>query len=240
MESIKKLLGVLLSVLVVVLIFNQVKALRGTPQIFNISATGKATAVPDLATATFGVVSQASTPEEVKVNGAGKMNAVIAYLKQMGVDSKDIQTTRFNISPRYQYQSGKNTIVGYQADQTVTVIYRKVDESKKQLETSLDAITQYGVNNIQGVSFSFSNDEKLKQLATQNAIEKAKQNAEALTVEAGLKLGRLINITQSSNDFQPSPMAYNMMAKAASAPANNIELGSQEVVSNVTLVYQLR
>ena len=240
MEIIKKILGVLLSVLVVVLILNQVKGYRGEPQVLNVTATGKINAVPDLATAMLGVVSQGATPDEVKASNAQKMNAVIAYLKEMGVDAKDIQTTQFYISPRYQYQSGKNTIIGYQADQTLTVLFRKVNTSKNQLETSLDQVTQYGVNNIQGVRFSFSDDESLKQLATKQAIDKAKLTAENLTNQAGLKLGRLINIIQASGDIQISPMAFNMSAKMASAAPNAIELGSQEVATSVMLVYTMQ
>lgn len=240
MEGIKKFLGVLLSVLVVVLILNQIKLYRGPVQLLNVTATGKATAVPDLATATLGVVSQGASPDEVKASSTQKMNAVIAYLKQAGVDGQDIQTTGFYTSPRYQYQSGKNSIVGYQADQTITVIFRKVNESKTQLETSLNNITQYGVNNIQGVRFSFSNDSDLKTRAMKQAIEKAKQQAEALTNEAGLALGRLVNIIPSDGGADVSPMAYNMAAKMAVGPVNTIELGSQEVSTSVTLVYVLR
>lgn len=239
MDLIKKCLGVLLSVLVVVLTLNQIKLYRGPAQLMNITATGKATAVPDLATATLGVVSQGATPDEVKASSTQKMNAVIAYLKQAGVDDKDIQTTGFYTSPRYQYQSGKNTIVGYQADQTVTVVFRKVNESKTQLEATLNNVTQYGVNNIQGVRFSFSNDAALKDAAMKQAIAKAKQQAEALTSEAGLTLGRLVNIIPSDGGGEITPMAYNTAAKMATGPVNAIELGSQEVSTSVTLVYAL-
>lgn len=240
MEGLKKLLGLLLAVFIVLLGLNQIKQYRTPGQVLNVSATGKATAVPDLATVTFGVSSQGATPDEVRISSTQKMNAATAYLKQTGIDDKDIQTTTLNISPRYQYQAGKNAIVGYQADQAVTVIFRKVNVSKAQLETCLSNATQYGVNNIQGVRFSFSDDESLKNLATKDAIQKAKQNAALLTSEAGLRLGRLINIIQNAGDIQVTPMAYNMAAKMASAPVNNVELGSQEVVSNVTLVYALR
>lgn len=240
MENIKKCLGILLSILVMFLILNQIKLYQGTPQVINITGTGKVTAVPDLATATVGVVTQGLTPEEVKASSTQKMNSVLAYLKQMGVADKDIQTTGFYTTPRYQYQSGKNSIIGYQSDQTVTVIFRSVNESKKQLETSLDNIIQYGANNVQGVRFNFSDDEQLKQEATKQAILKAEKEAMSLTSEAGLKLGKLINIIPSGGDIQISPMAYSMAAKAAGGAVNNIELGSQEVVTSVTLVYTLQ
>lgn len=239
MNVIKICLGVLLSFLVVVLTLNQIKIYRGPVQLMNITATGKATAVPDLATATLGVTSQGASPDDVKASNTQKMNAVIAYLKQAGINDKDIQTTGFYTSPRYQYQSGKSSIAGYQADQTVTVIFRKVNDSKTQLETCLNNVTQYGVNNIQGVSFSFSSNAALKEVAIKQAIENAKQQAVILTHEAGLNLGKLVNIIPGDGGAELTPMAYNMAAKMANGPVNTIALGSQDVSASVTLVYAL-
>ncbi|HEU5281425.1 MAG TPA: SIMPL domain-containing protein [Gammaproteobacteria bacterium] len=239
MEGLKKILGVLLSVLIVVLTLNQIKAYQGPAQHLNVTATGKISAVPDTATATLGVVTEGATPLDVKTNNTEKMNAVIAYLKQMNIPDKDIQTNRFNTSPRYQYQSGKNTIIGYQSDQTVTVIFRHIDTSPKQLEETLDGVIQQGANTIQSVNFSFSNDDALKQAATKQAIEKAKKNAAILTDEAGLNLGKLINIIPSTDEMPIQPMAYHSTAKMATNAINTIEPGSQDVSAGVTLVYEV-
>lgn len=239
MEGLKKLLGGLLAVLLVVLILNQVKLYHGPAQLLNVTATGKATAVPDIATVTLGVVTQGATPLEVKTSSTQNMNAVIAYLKQSHIPDKDIQTSGFNTSPRYQYQGGKNTIIGYQSDQTVTVTFRGVDVSSKPLETTLDGVIQQGANTIQGVNFSFSDDELMKQQAIKQAVEKAKKNAAMLTEAAGLSLDKLINIVPSGGEMPMQPMAYNMAAKMAAAPVNAILPGTQEVSASVTLVYKV-
>lgn len=239
MEGLKKILGVLLSILIIVLTLNQIKLYQGPAQFLNITATGKITAVPDTATATLGVITEGATPLEVKTINTEKMNAVIAYLKQMNIPDKDIQTSRFNTSPRYQYQSGKNTIIGYQSDQTVTVFFRDINTSSKQLEETLNGVIQQGANTIQSVNFSFSNDDAFKQEAIKQAIEKAKKNAAMLTQEAGLTLGKLINVIPSTDETSIQPMAYNATAKMATNAVNTIEPGSQDVSASVTLVYEV-
>ena len=63
---ISKTLGILLIVLVFVTIIYQLKSISGTPQTMNISAQGKISSVPDLATVSIGVVSEGTDAVDVK------------------------------------------------------------------------------------------------------------------------------------------------------------------------------
>jgi uncharacterized protein YggE len=234
-----QVLSILLGILLILLILNQLKTLRTPAQTMNISAVGRTTAIPDLATATIGVISQGATPSEVKNNNTQKMNAITDFLKKQDIEAKDIVTSTFYTSPRYNYTNGQNTIAGYQADQTVTVTFRNVDQSQAQIEKVLDGVITQGANQIQGVTFSFSNIDKLKQQAIKQAIEKAKDKAEQLTMDAGLTLGNIKNVIETANDY-PMPVMTNFAAKAAMpGRAAKIEPGSQEVTENITLVFEV-
>jgi uncharacterized protein YggE len=65
------------------------------------SGRGRATAPPDLASLNLGVEAFASTVSEARSSAATAMTAVMAAVKEDGVEEKDIQTGRFNIRPRY-------------------------------------------------------------------------------------------------------------------------------------------
>ena len=65
------------------------------------SGRGRATAAPDLASLNLGVEAFASTVSEARTAAATAMTAVMAAVKEDGVEEKDIQTGRFNIHPRY-------------------------------------------------------------------------------------------------------------------------------------------
>lgn len=239
MDVIKKVLGVLLSVLVVLLILNQLQAYRGPAHLMNVSATGKVTTVPDMATVSIGVIAQANTAEEARVASSNSMNSILHFLQGLKIDPKDIQTTNFTTTPRYQYQDGKSTIIGYDANQTVNVTLRKIDQSQSQLQTVLSQVTQAGANSIQGVQFRLSTEDNFKKEATQQAIKNARVLAEQLAESSGLKLVKLVNIIPTQTDLPIMPMAYSMAAKS-NAVISNVEPGSQEISSTITLVYEVR
>ena len=73
------------------------------PSGISVSGTGKASAAPDLAVVSLGVEAQADTAAEARSSAATAMTSVIDALTEAGVAEADIQTRRFNISPRYQH-----------------------------------------------------------------------------------------------------------------------------------------
>lgn len=234
-----KLLGILLIIFLIFLILNQVNNYMGYPMTLRVSAQGKVSAIPDTATITVGVTSQGTTPVDTKNANNQKINQVIAFIKQQGVESEDITTSQFNSSPRYNYANGQSTIAGYQADQSVTVLIHKIDKSQSQLETILDGVVNAGANQVQGVNFSFSDPDKLQIEARKIAIKNAKEKAHELADETDLRLGRIININPHENSM---PMPYspmNLALKAAPSVSPTIEPGKQEVVENIDLIFEV-
>lgn len=232
-------LGALLIIFLILLCLQQWHALKGPSQTMNVTATGKATMVPDLATVTIGVVSDGASAIEVKDKNNQKINQMIAFIKQQGVDDKDIQTTTFYSSPKYNYTNGQNNIIGFTANQTVTIKIRAIDKSTAQLEKVIDGAVMNGANQVQGINFSFSDDNQLSQTARKQAIELAQQKAHEIANVAGLKLGRIVNVmTSESGGFTPRPyaMAVNVATKST---APNIEPGSQDVSETVTVVFDV-
>jgi uncharacterized protein YggE len=234
---IASILGCALIIFVALLTVHQFQQIRGDSQLLSVSATAKAEAVPDLAVVTVGVVSEGTTAQAVKNQNSSKMNQVISFIKQTGIEDKDIKTSQFNISPKYNYNNQQQTLVGYQANQTITIKVRNIDKSSQQLDTLVDGAVMNGANQIQGVDFSFEDDDALMQNARKQAIHKAKTNAFQISKDAGIKLGRVVNVITSAGD-NPTPMfATNFALAKAAAP--QIERGSQAVVATVTVVFEI-
>lgn len=235
---IANILGCLLIIFVVLLNVHQFQLIRGDSKLLNVSATAKAASVPDIAMVTMGVVSEGLTAQSVKDQNSSRMNQVISFIKQSGIDDKDIKTSQFYIAPKYNYSNEKQILVGYQANQTITLKVRNIDKSSQQLETIVDGAVMHGANQIQGIDFYFENNESLVQNAQKLAIDKAKANALQISKDAGLKLGRVVNVITSASD-NPRPMLSQNMALAKS-DSTQIEPGSQEVFSTVTVVFDIR
>ncbi len=232
------ILGCMLIILVSLFSIRQLQMIRGDAQLLSVSATAKAESIPDTAVVTIGVLTEAQTAKEAKTQNTQQMNQVLAFIKQAGIEDPDIKTSQFNIAPKYNYNNQQQTVVGYQANQTITVKVKNIDKSSEQLESIVDGAVLQGANQIQGVDFFFANNEDLMQNARKKAIAKAIENAQQIAKDAGMQLGRVVNVI-TADQGAPSPMFMSTMA-LAKANSSQIEPGSQNVVETVTVLFATR
>lgn len=206
-----------------------------------VSAEGKATIAPDLATFSFSVVSQGVDPVKLQNDNNAKVNAAIDFVKAQGVEAKDIKTSDYNLSPNYVWnqKTGKSSIDGYTLNQSVVVKVR--DLSK--VAVLLGGLPSKGINQLGGVNFSVEDQDKYLNAAREEAFTKARAKAEAMAKYSGARLGRVVTFNESGGGY-PGPIYY---AKEMSAdhggsvpPTPTIEPGSQEVTVNISVVYELR
>jgi uncharacterized protein YggE len=231
------ILGILLIILLSLFILNQYSIWRDCSKIMRISSEGRISAVPDVATLIIGVTSISTSAIEVKNQNNQKMNQIIHFIKQQNIDANQITTSEFYTYPKYNNENGQSNIVGYQADQTLTIKIHHVDQSKSILEKILEGVINNGANRIQGIQFSFSDTNKLKQLARIEAINKAKIKARELASAANLKLGEIINVYETADINSPSPVSMSFNTAQTKSISPNIEIGNQEVVESVALEF---
>jgi len=205
----------------------------------SMSGTGEINAKPDIAYISSGVISQAKTAGEAMDQNSKAMEQVIATLKNAAIADKDIQTSSFSVQPQYFYDKKNRRrppeIIGYQVSNQVTVTVRDLTK----LGGVLDKMVTVGANRLGNIRFSIANPKPLlneaRKLATAEAINKAKLYAEA----AGVKLGIITSIRESSVR-QPQPRTY---ARAmAAAPARRpvpVQAGEQKTSVRVTLTWTL-
>ncbi|HYE22258.1 MAG TPA: SIMPL domain-containing protein [Verrucomicrobiae bacterium] len=211
----------------------------------SISAEGRVSASPDTATVGLGVLVQSSSAESAQTQATEKTNQIVDFVKKQGIADEDITTSNFNIYPRYNYDGGTNRIIGYEANQTVTVKIKGINNNAAQVGKILEGATTNGANQIQGVSFGFDDPDDLRQLARKEAIAKAKEKAQELADEAGISLGKVVSISESGGSFPP-PMPYydESFARGQASDVKNvaptIQPGSQEIVQNITVIFEVK
>lgn len=242
-------LGILLGILLILLIVDKFHTVAqnlksNVPKnTISMTAQGKVEAKPDLATVNVGVLTNAATAKAAQDENTKQANKIIDFVKKQGIDSKDIATSNFSVYPNYDYTSGRNEITGYQANQNLTIKIRGVDKSTDTLNKILGGAVDSGSNQIQGVSFGFDDPDNLRQEARKQAIEKAKQKAEELAQITGIRLGKIVSVSDNSNSF-PYPMPYALEGKAAGGGAvsvtPDVEPGSQDITADITLVFEIK
>lgn len=204
--------------------------------VFSVSGEGKVIVKPDIAYVSVGVETTGTTVKQTQDKMNTSINTVIASLKKLGIDEKDIKTTNYSIRPTYDWNSGKQRITGYAANTNLQVKVRNIDK----VNEVIDQATSSGANQVGGISFDVDNKEKAENEARTQAVEQAKKKAQQVAQIAGFKLGKIINYSESDNNY-PRPINYGggLMLEKAAAPATDIQTGSSEIKITVSLSYQI-
>ncbi len=206
---------------------------------FSVTGTGKASLNPDSAGVTVGVTTTATTTQAAQNQMNESINKVTTAIKALGVDNKDIQTENLSVNPIYDYQSGTQKITGYQANTNIRI---KVKDANK-VNQVIDGATANGANQVGGVTFENEDKSNAQNQAREAAVKEAKSKAEQAAKIAGFTLGKIINYSESFPG-ENMPFAYGRGAVAtdmkAASPPTQVEPGSNEVVVNVTLSYEVR
>jgi uncharacterized protein YggE len=211
-----------------------------------IDGKGEVNAVPDVATETINIREEGKTSKEASDKVAIKEKKALDFLASMNIEKKDIKTTYNSVNPKYEYSSmpctqyscppSKQTIVGYEAMETITVKIRNTDDTGKITQ----GLSGVGVE-LSGPNFAIDDEDALKAQAREKAIADAKSKKEILERELGVKLGRIVSFSENSGGY---PMYYSrsgmMDAKAESAPAPELPTGENKITSNVSITYEIQ
>jgi uncharacterized protein len=162
-----------------------------------------------------------------------RQQAVINALTGAGVDRKDISTTEVSLQP--QYDSSGRAITGYRADNSIRVKIHPADSASHVLAVIVGAGGD--ATRINSVSYSIADDSQLVKDARTRAFQDAKNRAEQYAQLSGLKLDKVISISEASGGAATAPPAPPRSGMQAAVP---LEPGQQTVSFSVTVVWQLR
>jgi uncharacterized protein YggE len=213
-----------------------VPVLAGTR--LDISAAGEVTRVPDLAIISAGVQTLLPTATAAIEQNAARMDRVRTALKRAGIDDKDIQTSSINLNPEYQYdQNQPPRLTGYRATNTVNVKFRDL----KRTGAILDALVAEGANQINGPSLTIDKPEAALDEARAKAIANGRARAELYARALGMRVVRILSVSESGGYAVPPPMPMVMMAERSDASAKTaIDPGTQQLQVSVSMSFQLQ
>jgi uncharacterized protein len=247
-------LVILLALFVLALLVNEVKASRyigrGTTPLSSISVGGKGevTAVSDIATLYVTVSKDASTTKEAQNLLNQQVTKTLDYLKTKKIEDKDIKSEYGGVSPKYSYSqpicitypcpSREPRITGYTATQSITVKVREVDIAN-DIRTGL---ADLGITNISGPTFSIDNEDALRDEARSLAIKDAREKAEVLARDLGVRLGSVASFSENGGYYPmyESKAVMNQAADAGSATPPSLPRGENKITTNVTVVFEIK
>jgi uncharacterized protein YggE len=202
------------------------------PAQITITGQGDIAAAPDMATLSLGVTTTAKTAREAMAENSSQLNAVLETLKSAGVEARDLQTSGLSLQPVWagkSLSSGANGIEGYTAANQLSVRVRDL----ASLGATLDAAIGDGVNTLNGVQFGITTPAPLLDQARQAAFADARHRADIFAAAAGVTLGPVMTISESSG-YSPQPQFAR-----ASMSSTPVESGELSLSASVTVTWQI-
>lgn len=210
---------------------------------FSVEGKGETEIAPDVAKFSVSVVTEGdANVVRVQAMNTEKMNTVNAFLKKQGVDSRDLRTSQYSLSPKYSTAPcpdgicPEQKIIGYTLTQALDVKVRDMGK----LGDILSGVVQNGANSVSDVRFVVDDDASVKSEAREAAIKDARKKAEVLAKAGGFRLGKLLTLYESSDPVMPYAEGVGGAAaekSALSLPA--IEPGTNTKTVTVSLTYEI-
>ena len=213
-----------------------VQPLAGTR--LDVSANGEVTRVPDIAVISTGVVTRAASATDAIQQNAARMERVRAALRKAGIEDKDIQTSSISLNPDYVYvERQPPKLTGYQASNQVSVRFRDIRKTGE----ILDALVAEGANQINGPSLTIDKPDQALDEARMKAIANGRARAELYARALGMRVVRLLSVSESGGYAVPPPMPMYARVEAMAQDAKtSIDPGEQKVSVSVAMSFELQ
>lgn len=215
-------------------ILSHAQEIKQIPMI-NVSGEGKVNAVPDRASISISIESKGTKASEVKKDNDIKTAAVLKTITRLNVAKEDFQTQRVALNPNYDYEKKK---YNYIATQTIIILLKDLSKYDELMEGLIDA----GTNRIDNVEFKSSKLKQLQSEARKLAVQDAKAKALDFVSVLGQKVGKAMQISDNSQNYNPPHPMYAMDKMAMSNQAESrqtLAVGEMEIMVNVSVGFLL-
>lgn len=204
----------------------------------DLSVAGAVSRVPDVAVISAGVVTRSTTASGAISDNAARMERVRAALKRAGIADRDIQTSNINLNPEYRHQDNQAPqLIGYTASNQVNIRFRDIRNSG----AILDALVAQGANQINGPSLTIDKPEAALDEARAKALTVGRERAELYARSLGMRVVRLIAVSEGGGFDPPRPFADAIVVTGARAASKTeIDPGEQQIQITLWMSFELR
>ena len=223
------------------MVTGQPQIAAGAPNTITVSGRGTVTTAPDEAVLTLSVESEAPEPGGALDANSQATKKVMERLKAEGVEDTAIETSSVSLYPvrTYDPQTGKESLTGYRAQNTITVTLTDALAVGKVLAASVEA----GVTNVSGPVWRLAEDSAAVTEALKKAVANAQGKAEALAGAQGVKVGEVVTMTESGIEQPIVPMYSDMYTQEAGGGGKVTEVpvsaANLDISATVTITYAL-
>jgi uncharacterized protein len=205
----------------------------------SVRGEGMVSTSPDQVRLSVSVNTQGQTPSGAMRSASGKTAEILSLLKSLGIEERNIQTSRVNVSPTYDYskQIQPPPIVGYNSANEFSILFK--GKLMEKVGEFMDKAVTAGASNFGGLQYEASAQRELERDALKRAADDAKMRADVLAKQLGSSLGQVVTISETVSGGGPVPMMMKstMMDASSAAPVMQGELS---IRAEVHVVFELK
>ena len=231
--------------------FERINFLNPTPATIHVSGEGEVFAVPDIGQFSFSVNAQGADAMIAQEESGTKINAILTYLTEQGIEDKDVKTQNYNLNRRWKYEErvcpvgsycpgGERVQDGFEVTQTVSIKVRDIDMAV----AIIAGVGERGATNISSLNFTIDDEDALQAEARAEAITDAQVKAEILAEQLGVRLVRLVAYDEGNQNVYKSYAETRVMSfdsvEDQSFGGAELPVGEESVKSNVNITYEVK
>jgi uncharacterized protein len=209
-----------------------------------VGADGKFESAPDTAVLQFNIAAQESTAKAAYDKASAAAQQVRQALSSNGIDPKIAEFGFFAVQPMFDWKDPKHRVIAYRVVSSVTV---KLHDFPK-VGALTEQMAEIDTTENQSLNYTLQDVEAAKIKATEDAMHKAHNEANAVAAAGGRTLGALIyaSVDVNQNVVVPVPLMRPMMATARAAaaeatpPTEGFTPKSVTVNAHVNAMYELK
>lgn len=194
-----------------------------------LEAQGKVTAAPNIAMTTMGMTAEAATVAEAQQKNTEVMNSLIEKLKALGIYAEDIQTTNYNVYPRYDYTEEDGRVLkGYEVIQNVSVKIRDIAKANQVIALA----GEVGATNVGGLEFTIDERDVYVAQARQEAMKQLNEKVASVKHLLGVNVVDVVSYEEFEVQPGAGPVYFRGEAGLGGADVQ-IPSGSMDVTLGV-------
>lgn len=188
-----------------------------------LTGKGRVEVKPNIAVVTLGVITENKSLKDAQKENAVVMNKVLQTIKSFGIESNDIQTSYYNVSPQYDYVEGKQIFKDYKVSNYVKITIKDMDITGQVIDAAVEA----GANYVGSVNFTVQNESKYYNQALNLAIKDAIFKVKDIERNFGYRINEVPTniIEKSENHVGYTENATLKYANGAVTPVNPGQIG---------------
>ncbi|TCP29489.1 hypothetical protein EV207_110110 [Scopulibacillus darangshiensis] len=200
---------------------------QDSPRVMTANGEASLLVKPDIVSIQLEVMTENKSLSQAQQENAYKMNRVIQSLLQAGIPGENIQTSAYNITPKYDYIDGKQVFRGYEVTNTITVKMKDIDQTGR----IIDLAVNNGVNHVSNIQFTIDNQQEIYQQALSNALKNALAKAQTIANTLNVNLDAApIKVVEKSSE---PPHTFQTFTAAESTGTTPIEPGQIMIRASV-------